>query len=71
MEVEVTLRAIITLPEGSKRSETEHRGWVLPDGSVVKPFVVLELNDDHDMDYAECLTHDVEIDNYECIFEEE
>lgn len=52
MQIKVTLEAIITLPEGTKLPE-DGRGFTLPSGDWVKPFVVLEMNDGRDLTHAE------------------
>ena len=52
MEIEVTIKAVLTLPEGTKLPE-DGRAFTLPEGSWVKPFVALELNDEHDLSFAE------------------
>lgn len=52
MEIRVTIETIITFPEGTIVPE-EDRGFTLPGGDWVKPFVVLELNDDRDLTFRE------------------
>ena len=52
MEIRVTIETIITFPEGTAVPE-EGRGFTLPSGDWVKPFVVLEMNDDRDLTFRE------------------
>ena len=52
VEVFMTLKAIVTLPEGSTIAE-RGRGIYLPNGDWLKPWVVLEHNDDGDLSYAD------------------
>lgn len=47
---QVRLLATITLPEGTTEN-TSGRGWVLPDGTLIKPFVVLEKNEEDNLTY--------------------
>lgn len=46
--VSMTLKAFVNLPEGSTIAE-RGRGLILPNGDWLKPFVVLERNDDGDL----------------------
>ena len=46
MEIEVTIKAVLTLPDGTKLPENG-RKFTLPDGSWVKPWLILESNDSH------------------------
>lgn len=50
MEIRVKIEAVWTLPEGTIFPE-DGRGFTLPSGDWVKPFIVLELNDDEDLTY--------------------
>lgn len=52
MDIEITITAIITLPEGTIVPE-KGRGFTLPSGDWVKPFVVLEMNDGRDLSFKE------------------
>ena len=53
MIVNMTLEVTLTLPDGSASMDgTGGRGWVLPSGNWVKPFAVLELNDEIDLIYT-------------------
>lgn len=53
MEIKVTLEAIITLPEGTQVPQDGTREFTLPGGECIKPFVVLELNEERDLTYPE------------------
>lgn len=48
MQIRVTIEAVITLPEGTIVPETGRR-FMLPSGDWVKPWLVLEMNDEVDM----------------------
>ena len=66
MELEITIKAILTLPEGTKIPD-DGRAFALPSGDWVKPFIVLERNDDEDLSYdqmvdAELDLHEIEIE---------
>lgn len=50
MEIEITIKAVLTLPEGTKVPE-EGRAFTLPNGDWVKPFIVLEKNDWDDLSF--------------------
>ena len=52
MEIEVTIKAVLTLPDGTKLPENG-RKFTLPDGSWVKPWLILESNDSHDLSLTE------------------
>ena len=52
MEIEVTIKAVLTLPEGTKLPE-DGRAFTLPGGDWVKPFIVLEINDERDISFNE------------------
>ena len=71
MEVEVTIKAVLTLPEGTKLPE-DGRAFTLPGGDWVKPFIVLEMNDGRDLSFTEtkALGIDIEETNIQW-FEEE
>ena len=56
MIVNMTLEVTLTLPDGSASMDMSGgRGWVLPDGDWVKPWVGLELNDERDLTHMEAL----------------
>ena len=48
MQIRVTIEAVITLPEGTIVPENG-RAFTLPSGDWVKPWLVLEMNDEVDM----------------------
>lgn len=52
MEIEVTIKAILTFPEGTQVPD-DGRAFTLPNGDWVKPFVVLEMNDGRDLTFEE------------------
>ena len=52
MEIEVTIKAVLTLPEGTTLPE-DGRAFTLPGGDWVKPFIVLEMNDGRDLSFKE------------------
>lgn len=54
MEIRITIETIVTFPEGTIVPE-EGRGFTLPGGDWVKPFVVLEMNDDRDLTFREAI----------------
>lgn len=60
-QIRVTIDAVITLPEGTIVPE-QGRAFTLPSGDWVKPFIVMELNDDRDLPYSELIKMDVDID---------
>lgn len=60
-QVKVTIEAIITLPEGTKFPENG-RGFTLPCGDIVKPWVVLEMNDGRDLGQNEMEELGISID---------
>lgn len=66
MLVRVKLEALIELPEGTTIPE-EGRAFTLPNGDWVKPWVVLERNDDEDMDFGQLVDAGIDVfeDNIE------
>lgn len=52
MEIEITIKAVLTLPDGTVVPE-QGRGFTLPSGDWVKPFIVLEINDDRDLSFKD------------------
>jgi hypothetical protein len=70
MNVKVTLEAIITLPEGTQLP-TQGRGFTLPNGDWVKPFVVLERNDWQDLSTTEAESLGIDITEGQCTIEAE
>jgi hypothetical protein len=61
MQVRVEISAVITLPEGTVMPE-HGRAFALPQGGWVKPFIVMELNDERDLPYLELIKLGVDID---------
>ena len=66
MFIRVKLEALIELPEGTIIPE-EGRAFTLPNGDWVKPWVVLERNDDEDMDFGQLVDAGIDVfeDNIE------
>ena len=66
MFIRVKLEALIELPEGTTIPE-EGRAFTLPNGDWVKPWVVLERNDDEDMDFGQLVDAGIDVfeDNIE------
>lgn len=60
MIIDYVLKGSIVVPDGSTLSEESNRMIILPDGSWIKPFIVLELNDEQDLTYNQ--TVDIECD---------
>lgn len=54
MEIRITIEAVLTFPEGTIVPENG-RGFTLPGGDWVKPFIVLEVNDDRDLTFKDAL----------------
>ena len=48
MQIRVTIEAVITLPEGTEVPSSGRR-FTLPSGDWVKPWLVIEMNDEVDM----------------------
>ena len=54
MIVNMTLEVTLTLPDGSaSMDDTNGRGWVLPDGQMIKVWAVPELNEKIDLTWQE------------------
>lgn len=65
MIVNMTLEVTLTLPDGSASMDGSNgRAWVLPNGDWVKPFVVLELNDDRDLTYLDALKMGMDVSDF-------
>ena len=62
VDVLITLKAFVTLPEGSAIAE-RGRGIHLPNGDWLKPWVVLERNDSEDMDTSDLAALGVYLDD--------
>ena len=55
MEIEVTIKAVLSLPDGTIVPNSGRR-FVLPNGQWVKPWIILEANDNRDLTLAEMET---------------
>ena len=66
MEIRITIEAVLTFPDGTIVPENG-RGFTLPGGDWVKPFIVMEMNDDRDLTFkdTEALGVSVEETNIE------
>ena len=54
MIVKMTLNVTLEMPDGTASVDgVGGRAWALPNGDIVKPWVVLELNDTRDLSFAE------------------
>jgi hypothetical protein len=54
MIVNLTLSVTLEMPDGTVSVDgSGGRAWLLPDGDMVKPWAVLELNDERDLSFAE------------------
>ncbi len=71
MDIKVTITATITVPDGSKLETEYGRQITLPDGNWIKPFIVLELNDDKDLKWDEAYRMDCFVDEANCEYEEQ
>lgn len=60
MEIEIKITAIITLPDGTVVPE-QGRGFTLPSGDWVKPFIVMEINDSRDLSFKEASALGVDV----------
>ena len=72
MMIKVTLEAMITLPEGTQMpsfGEIGSRMLTLPNGDWVKPWVVMELNDETDLTWGEAAKLGIMIDEGSCSIE--
>lgn len=67
MDVKITAR--ITFPEGTQVPE-EGRGFTLPDGNVVKPFVIIEKNDLEDLTYDQAAALGLDLEEIEIEWEQ-
>lgn len=61
MMIKVTIEAVITLPEGTIVPE-DGRAFTLPSGDWVKPWLVLEMNDEIDLGQNEMEELDLSIE---------
>jgi len=62
MMVKITLEAMVTLPEGTQFPGFSSRAFTLPNGDTVKPWIIMELNDDKDLTYGEAAALDIYYD---------
>ena len=72
MMIKVTLEAMITLPEGTQMpsfGEIGSRMLTLPNGDWVKPWVVMEMNDETDLTWGEAAKLGIMIDEGSCTIE--
>lgn len=60
MEVEVTIKAVLTLPEGTTLPE-DGRAFTLPGGDWVKPWIILERNDMDDLGFGELVDAGIDV----------
>lgn len=64
MIVELEMKVMMILPDGSASVDgSKGRGWVLPSGDLVKPYVILEKNEAHDLPYREMLGLGCDVDD--------
>jgi hypothetical protein len=62
MIVNMTLSVTLEMPDGTASvDESNGRAWLLPNGDMVKPWVVLELNELRDLSFAETQTLGIDI----------
>ena len=66
MIVEVTITTRIVLPEGATPCPSGTRKITLKDGTTVKPFIILEKDDVHDMSYDEATELGLDYDEVAC-----
>lgn len=71
MDIKVTITATITVPDGSKLESELGRQITLPSGDWVKPFIVLELNDERDLPWAEAVEIGCDVVEARCEYEEQ
>jgi hypothetical protein len=64
MNVQLTMSVNLTLPDGSASIDgTGGRGWVLPDGQVIKIWAVPELDDESDLTFGEALEMGIDVED--------
>jgi hypothetical protein len=64
MVVNMTLEVTLTLPDGSASMDMAGgRGWVLPDGKVIKIWAVPELDDESDLSWQEARALGVSVED--------
>ena len=69
MEIRVTIEAVLSLPDGAIVPENG-RGFTLPNGDWVKPFMVLEMNDARDLSFADANARGCDVDEITIEWEE-
>jgi hypothetical protein len=69
MDIKVTITATITVPDGSELEEELGRQITLPDGDWIKPFIVLELNDTHDLPWMDANARGCDVVEARCEYE--
>jgi hypothetical protein len=70
MQIILKIEAVITLPEGTTVPE-EGRAFTLPNGDWVKPFIVMELNDEVDLDGGAMLDMGIDVLETDISWEED
>lgn len=64
MQVHMTLEVTLTLPDGSASLDMSGgRGWVLPNGQVIKIWAVPELNEKLDLTWQEAADLGVSVED--------
>jgi hypothetical protein len=64
MQVHMTLEVTLTLPDGSASLDMSGgRGWVLPNGQVIKIWAVPELNEKLDLTWQEAADIGVSVED--------
>ena len=62
MIVNMTLSVTLEMPDGTASVDgSGGRAWILPSGDMVKPWVVLELNELRDLSFAETQTLGIDV----------
>jgi hypothetical protein len=64
MQVHMTLEVTLTLPDGSASLDMSGgRGWVLPNGQVIKIWAIPELNEKLDLTWQEAADLGVSVED--------
>ena len=71
MDIKVTITATITVPDGSELHSELGRQITMPNGDWVKPFIVLELNDERDLSWEEANEIGCDVIEARCEYEEQ
>jgi hypothetical protein len=61
MQVRYTFEVMVWVPDGSELGEG--RAIILPNGEWVKPWVVMELNDDQDLTHSQLIEAGMDCDD--------